>query len=65
MLAACKWSKTVYRMSCMRRSNVWTPTDGEAELQHMHGSFLLQEVHETKEEILLLPDLFQLQLQHL
>lgn len=49
----------------MRRSNVWTLTDGEAELQHMHGSFLLQEVHETKEEILLLPDLFQLQLQHL
>lgn len=40
-------------------------THGEAELQHMHGSFLLQEVHETKEEVLLLPDLPQLQLQHL
>lgn len=40
-------------------------THSEAELQHMHGSFLLQEVHEAKEEVLLLPDLLQLQLQHL
>lgn len=40
-------------------------TYSEAELQHVHSSFLLQEVHETKEEILLLPDLLQLQLQHL
>lgn len=40
-------------------------THGEAELQHVHGSFLLQEVHEAKEEVLLLPDLLQLQLQHL
>lgn len=40
-------------------------THSEAELQHVHGSFLLQEVHETKEEILLAPDLLQLQLQHL
>ncbi len=40
-------------------------THSQQELQHVHGSFLLQEVHETKEEILLLPDLLQLQLQHL
>lgn len=40
-------------------------THSEAELQHVHGSFLLQEVHEAKEEILLFPDLLQLQLQHL
>lgn len=40
-------------------------THGQAELQHMHGSFLLQEVHEAKEEVLLASDLLQLQLQHL
>lgn len=40
-------------------------THSEAELQHVHSSLLLQEVHETKEEILLFPDLLQLQLQHL
>lgn len=40
-------------------------THSEAELQHVNGSFLLQEVHEAKEEILLLPDILQLQLQHL
>lgn len=40
-------------------------THGQAELQHVHGSFLLQEVHEAKEEVLLGSDLLQLQLQHL
>lgn len=40
-------------------------THGEAALQNVNGSFLLQEVHETKEEILLLPDVLQLQLQNL
>lgn len=40
-------------------------THGQAELQHVHGSFLLQEVDEAKEEVLLGSDLLQLQLQHL
>ena len=40
-------------------------TDSEAELQNVDGPLLLQEVHEAKQEVLLLPDLLQLQLQHL
>lgn len=40
-------------------------THSEAELQHVHSSFLLQEVHKAEEEVLLLPDLLQIQLQHL
>lgn len=40
-------------------------THSETELQHMHSSFLLQEVHKAEEEVLLLPDLLQIQLQHL
>lgn len=40
-------------------------THGQAELQHVHGPFLLQEGHEAKEEVLLGSDLLQLQLQHL
>lgn len=40
-------------------------THSEAELQNVHGSFLLKEVHEAKEKILLIPDGLQLQLQHL
>lgn len=37
-------------------------TDCEAKLEHVHGPFLLQEVHVTKEEVLLLSDFLQLQL---
>lgn len=40
-------------------------THGQAELQHVQGSFLLQEGHEAEEEVLLGSDLLQLQLQHL
>lgn len=60
-----------YRSEIFDASQQWTwrlmdgLTHSQEELQHMHSSFLLQEVHEAKEEILLLPDLLQLQLQHL
>ena len=40
-------------------------THSEAELKNLHGPLLLQEVHEAEEQVLLLPDLLQLQLQHL
>lgn len=40
-------------------------TNCEAELEHVDGSFLLKEVHETKKKVLLFSDFFQLQLQHL
>lgn len=40
-------------------------THSEAELENVHGPLLLEEVHEAEEQILLLPDLLQLQLQHL
>lgn len=42
-----------------------TLTDGEAELKHMDSPFLLQEVHETEEKVLLFSDFLQLQFQHL
>lgn len=42
-----------------------TLTDCKAELEHMDSPFLLQEVHKTEEEVLLLSDFLQLQLQHL
>lgn len=45
---------------------VWdTLTDGKAELKHMDSPFLLQEVHETEEKVLLFSDFLQLQFQHL
>ena len=40
-------------------------TDSEAELQNVDGPLLLQEVHEAEQEVLLLPDLLELQLQDL
>lgn len=40
-------------------------THSEAELQHVYSTFLLQEVHKAEEEVLLLPDLLQIQLEHL
>lgn len=39
-----------------------TLTDCKAKLEHMDSPFLLQEVHETKEEVLLFSDFLQLQL---
>lgn len=42
-----------------------TRTDREAELEHVDGPFLLQEVHEAEEKVLLFSDFLQLQLQHL
>lgn len=40
-------------------------TDCQAELKHMDGPFLLQEVHETEQKVLLFSDFLQFQLQHL
>lgn len=40
-------------------------TNCETELEHVDSSFLFEEVHETKEEILLFSDFLQLKLQHL
>lgn len=40
-------------------------TNSEAELEHVDGPFLFQEIHETEEKVLLLPDFLQLQLQNL
>lgn len=40
-------------------------THSQAELQDVYRSFLLQETHKTKQQILLLSDLLQIQLQHL
>lgn len=40
-------------------------THSEAELQHVDGALLLEEVHEAEQQVLLLSDLLQLQLQHL
>lgn len=37
-------------------------TDCKAELEHMNSPFLLQEVHVTKEKVLLFSDFLQLQL---
>ena len=42
-----------------------TLTDCEAELKHVDSPFLLQEVHETEEQVLLFSDFLQFQLQHL
>ncbi len=50
------------RLSCIEMHVL---THSQAELQHMHRSFLLQETHKTKQQILLLSDLLQIQLQHL
>lgn len=50
-------------------ADIWkardTRTNREAELEHVDGPFLLQEVHEAEEKVLLLSDFLQLQLQHL
>lgn len=40
-------------------------THCKAELEHMDSPFLLQEVHETEEKVLLFSDFFQFKLQHL
>lgn len=34
-------------------------TNSEAKLQHMNSPFLLEEVHEAKQQVLLLPNLLK------
>lgn len=53
-------------MNCMHiRSEMHVLTHSQAELQDMYRSFLLQETHETEQQILLLSNLLQIQLQNL
>lgn len=54
------------RFVFLRNINIWDAlTDCQAELEHMDGPFLLQEVHKTEQKVLLFSDFLQFQLQHL